>query len=310
MAFGVLFDFTGNSNASKVISAATMVNQSWFTDAVNHHKPIDLFVIIGHNPVRPTVSSSTLDTVFNAIRAIKPDTPIQIFGGHTHIRDFAVYDDKTTALESGRYCETLGWLSMTGINSTHFRGTKYPKGVPHPTQKAVKTSISTASAHLASSTSPSNLTYFRRYLDWNRVTFEYHAAGSQVKTFDTGLGVAVTENITTVRKELNLTSLYGCAPQTWCVSCQPFLSSGNIYSLLTEALSATIINQTRADIPRLIILNTGSIRFDLVKGPFTYDDSFIVSPFTDAFQFIPNVPYSLASVSTSLELLDAVLTKA
>ncbi|KAL8684919.1 MAG: hypothetical protein Q9218_008071, partial [Villophora microphyllina] len=61
------------------------------------------------------------------------------------------------------------------------------------------------------------------------------------------------------------------------------------------ALAATVINQTRADIPRLIIINTGSIRFDLVKGPFTFDDSFIVSPFDDAFQFIPNVPYTLAS---------------
>lgn len=43
-----------------------------------------------------------------------------------------------------------------------------------------------------------------------------------------------------------------------------------------------------------MIVNTGSIRFDLVKGPFTYDDSFIVSPFDDAFQYVASVPYSLA----------------
>jgi len=41
-------------------------------------------------------------------------------------------------------------------------------------------------------------------------------------------------------------------------------------------------------------VNTGSIRFDLVKGPFTYDDSFIVSPFNDAFQYIASVPYKYA----------------
>jgi hypothetical protein len=50
----------------------------------------------------------------------------------------------------------------------------------------------------------------------------------------------------------------------------------------------------RDRIPRYIIINTGSIRFDLVKGPFTYDDSFIVSPFDDAFQFIASVPYDMA----------------
>ena len=308
MAFGVLYDFTGNSNASKVIKAADMVQQSWFKSAVNYTEPIDLFVLLGHNPARPSTSGSTFGTVFNAIRASRPDTPIQIFGGHTHIRDFAVYDDKTTGLESGRYCETLGWLSMSGIQSSHYRGKMNPKGVPNPTMKAKNVGTSTASARLTTSTSASNLTYSRRYLDWNRLTFEYHAQGSQVKTFDTPLGASVTQNITTTRKELNLTALYGCAPQTWCVSCAPFGSSGNIYSLLETALSATIINQTRADVPRLIILNTGSVRFDLVKGPFTYDDSFIVNPFTDAFQFIPDVPYGIASVSVPYLAMLASLT--
>lgn len=127
---------------------------------------------------------------------MKPDTPIQIFGGHTHIRDFAVYDDKTTAMESGRYCETLGWLSLSGIQSSHYRGSMSPRGVPNPTMKAKNVGTSTASAGLASSTSTSNLTYSRRYLDWNRLTFEYHAAGSQIKSFDTAKGVNVTQNIT------------------------------------------------------------------------------------------------------------------
>jgi hypothetical protein len=129
----------------------------------------------------------------------------------------------------------------------------------------------------------------------NRATFEYHAKGSQSKAFDTPNGISVTKNITTTRKELNLTSIYGCAPQTWCLSCAPFLSNGSIYSLLDTALSATIITKERANKPRLIITNTGHIRFDLPEGAFDYDQSFITSPFTDAFQYIPDVPYSLAS---------------
>ena len=166
MAFGILYDFTGNSNVSKVIPAAQMVNQTWFQDALHDPHEVDLYLLIGHNPVRPTVSSSTFDTVFNAIRAVKPDTPVQIFGGHTHIRDFAVYDGKTTALESGRYCETLGWLSMSGLSSKTYKGCANPSGVPNPTMKAVKVNgSSTTSAALHSSTSPSSLTYFRRYLD-------------------------------------------------------------------------------------------------------------------------------------------------
>ncbi|GJC83614.1 secreted protein ARB_01864 [Colletotrichum liriopes] len=302
MAFGVLFDFTGNSNASVVTKAATMVTQPWFLSAVNYTEPIDLFLVIGHNPVRQTQSSSTLKTVFDAIRAIRPDTPVQFFGGHTHIRDFAVYDDKSTALESGRYCETVGWLSLTGVKSNNYKGTLHPKGVPHPSQKAISVATKTASSSLASATGNSSITYFRRYLDWNTLTFEYHAVGSQGKAFNTSKGVSVSQNITATRKNLNLTSLYGCAPQTWCINCAPFMSNASVFSLTTAALAATIITEERASTPRIIIANTGHIRFDLAQGPFDYDSSFIVSPFTDGFQYIPDVPWAFArQVTDGLE---------
>ena len=86
MAFGVLYDFTGNSNVSKVIKAADLVKESWFLDAVNYPQPIDLFIVMGHNPIRTTVSSSTFGILYKTIRGLRPNVPIQAFGGHTHIR--------------------------------------------------------------------------------------------------------------------------------------------------------------------------------------------------------------------------------
>ena len=141
-------------------------------------------------------------------------------------------------------------------------------------------------AHLSRSKSPSNIKYSRRYLDWNRAIFEYHAPGSQSgsSAFDTPHGAAVTREITGARRRLNLTALIGCAPRTYCISCRPFGDAGNIYTgLLADAVAYAVVNVTRAAVPRLIVLNTGGIRFDLPKGPFTYDDSFIVSPYFDAF---------------------------
>jgi len=140
-----------------------------------------------------------------------------------------------------------------------------PRGVPNPTQPAVNATARNSTGN----TSTSNLLYQRRYLDFNRLTFAYHAVGSQDKTFDYHSGERVTELITTDRKKLNLTALYGCAPATYCQSCKPFGAEGNIFPLLATALAATVINQSRAANPRLILINTGSVRFDLVKGPFT-----------------------------------------
>lgn len=345
MAFGFLYDFTGNSNVSRVITARDSVNSTWFTNAVNYPQPIDLFVVLGHNPPRPTVSGSTFGTIYNAIRQMRPDVPIQVFGGHTHVRDFVVYDDMATGIESGRYCETLGWLAVSGLPG--YGNLSGPVGLPHPTQTATKTAFSPSPSSVVStaqqsvtatlSTGPSatatasgnsTVRYARRYLDWNRLTFEYHSNTSQVNglaptsaykfaprrlrprqlppsqegSFDTPQGTGVTNTIYQDRQQLNLTALYGCAPQNWCQSCAPFLSPGNIFSLLTTALQQIVVNPNRTDVPRMVILNTGSVRFDLFKGPFTFDDSFIVSPFTDTFQYIANVPFNYANVSPQIRV--------
>jgi hypothetical protein len=181
---------------------------------------------------------------------------------------------------SGHYCETLGWLAMSGVPSSSYHGIKTPHGVPNPTRKAGN---------------DSGITYARRYMDWNRLTFEYHAVGSQEDTFDYHSGLRVTEEITDTSRALDMKKLYGCAPATYCFSCKPFGDPGNIFSLVPTALSATVLNADRSKLPHIIIINTGSIRFDLVKGPFIFNDAFIVSLFNDAFQYIADVPYAVTS---------------
>ncbi|KAG4440478.1 hypothetical protein IFR05_004013 [Cadophora sp. M221] len=290
MTFGVIFDFGGNSNVSRIIKAADMVQQQWFLDAINFDQPIDLFLLIGHNPIRTSDPVSSWPTVYKAIRAARPTVPIQIFGGHTHIRDFEVYDDRGTGFEAGRYCETLGWLSMSGINSSSYTGSRKPRNVPNPSRKAT-------------SNSTSGLVYSRRYLDWNRRTFEYHAASSQADTFDYQSGLRVSGAITDIRKSLNITYLFGCAPDTYCVSCQPIESPRSIYGLISTAVGDIVVKPSRSTTARYIIVNTGGVRFDLVKGPFTIDDSIIVAPFPNAFKYLPSVPYAMAR--TVLDSLNA-----
>ncbi|KAL2364403.1 hypothetical protein RJZ56_002661 [Blastomyces dermatitidis] len=303
MAFGVLFNFQKNSNVSRITKAEDMIKEKWFTEAVMT-KDVDLFVVIGHNPVRNTEPSSTLTTIQQAIRGMRPDKPIQIFGGHAHVRDFVVWDETSTGLASGRYCETVGWLSMSGIKSPTFKGSMKPHGVPNPSRKAIvkKSAWSQVPKHSCPEGEQSML-YSRRYLDWNRLTFAYHAAGSQDPKFDTHLGKWVTGDITEFRKANNLSTVLACVPKTYCATCKPFGEDGNIFKVLEEALAATVVNPSRADKPRLILTNTGSIRFDLIKGPFTLDDAYITSPFKNSFQFIPEVPYTQAK--QVLDILNA-----
>ncbi|PGG98761.1 hypothetical protein GX51_06620 [Blastomyces parvus] len=304
MAFGVLFDFQGNSNVSKITKGEDMIKEQWFTEAVKT-EDVDLFLVIGHNPVRSTEPSSTLATIQKAIRGMRPDKPIQIFGGHAHVRDFVVWDEASTGLAAGQYCETVGWLSMSGIKSPTFKGSMKPQGVPNPSRHAVVKNATSNQApnKTGCADGAKGMLYSRRYLDWNRLTFAYHAVGSQDPKFDTHLGKWVTGDITEFRKANNLSTVLACVPKTYCANCIPFGEEGNIYKLLATALSATVVNASRADKPRLIITNTGSIRFDLLKGPFTLDDAYITSPFKNPFHFIPDVPYEQAK--QVLDILNA-----
>jgi hypothetical protein len=122
---------------------------------------------------------------------------------------------------------------MSGIKSSNFTGNLKPRGVPNPTRRPTTNSTS-------------GLVYSRRYLDWNRLTFEYHAIGSQSATkFDLHSGLQVSGEIAKTRKELDLALLYGCAPATYCITCRPYGDPGNIYTLVPTALGAIVVNSTR-----------------------------------------------------------------
>ena len=58
---------------------------------------------------------------------------------------------------------------------------------------------------------------------------------------------------------------------------------------------ALTINNTRAGIPNIIITNSGELRFNVFKGPFTKNDQLTAAPFTDSFLYIPNVTASIAN---------------
>lgn len=255
-SLGVLFDFTGNDVNTTVQTVADMVKEQWFAEAIAEEP--DVFLLIGHMPV----SYDNWPTVFDAVRAVHPLTPILIFGGHSHIRDCQQYDGRSMALESGRYMETIGWMS----------------------------------ADLEAANGNANISFTRRYLDQNRVTYEYHTEMSN-QTFDTAYGRSITDGLQELAVSFDLSYLYGTAPQDYTINQNPYPSNGSLLSLfIADAIPyALSINNTRDSIPSIFITNSGSQRFNILKGPFTKNDQLTASPFTDSFLYIPNITFSIAN---------------
>ena len=253
-SLGVLFNFTGADAGITVQDPAKMVLEPWFTQAIQEEP--DVFLIAGHMPVR----NDQFPVVVDAVRKVHPTTPIMVLGGHSHIRDCTQYDKYSMGLESGRYLETIGWMSMN-----------FTKDGP---------------------------TFSRSYIDANRRNYAYHAGlAAKPHKFDTALGKKITKEMNQVANAWNLSHVYGTAPQDYYLQRVPINDTSSLINFMTNKVLPTVIstsNPDRKDVPNLVIANTGSQRFDLYAGPFTKNDQYIVSPFTDAFQYIKDVPYKYA----------------
>lgn len=261
VSFGFIFDFTHNANNTVVQPVEETVKEEWFQQAIRE-KP-DLFVVTGHVGLR----MEEFDVIFKALRTQNWHTPIAFFGGHAHVRDALRYDSNSFAMASGRYFETIGWMSIDGLNI------KDDKDV-----SATKTA-----------------SFTRRYID-NNLYGMYHHTGKNETTFHTKQGKDTSDMIKRAREALDLDSHFGCAPKNYWMTRAQYPGEDNIYTWITDEVFPDIITtKGREDKARMAIINTGGIRFDIFKGAFTRDSTFIVSPFLSGFKYIPDVPYKVAS---------------
>lgn len=274
LAFGFLFDFTGNANNTFVQPVAKTIEEKWFQDAIR--EDVDLFLVAGH----VTLDGPEYNAIYKAIRGRNWDTPIQFFGGHSHIRAYHKYDSKAYGVQAGRYMETIGWMSIDGISAKR----------------------KTEGNSLELRSSSAGLSFRRRYIDNNLFGYHHHT-GLNESTFPTEHGRNVSKLIHNGRKALNLDHNFGCAPKDLWLNRAPYPSKDSLLSWLEEeVIPDIVVNQERQDKPRFAIINTGAMRFDIFKGTFTVDTTYIVSPFVSKLRFIKGVPYR--SAKRLLELLN------
>ncbi|EHA25299.1 hypothetical protein CBS63078_6361 [Aspergillus niger] len=294
MAFGFTLQDFKAPRTVYVQGYENITNETWFEDAMK--QPVDLYLLIGHADIGQSCKIKTryrgdqnpLICMKDWFRQNKPEIPLQILGGHSHVRNFICYDSGSSGLESGRYSDTVGWLALSNVApSDTWNGTKTLTDLPVPTRTC------TPQNPTSSSSMEKTVHLDRRYLDFNRQTFAYHALGvtgpDVPVSFDTPTGQYVTKDIEGTRGEWNLTTELGCAPQSYYISSSPYNCPDNIYTLVRSALNATVNRNDGS--ARLIIFNTYGIRYDLYQGPFTVGDAFTVSSYADAFLYLADVPY-------------------
>ncbi|PLW31410.1 hypothetical protein PCANC_16728 [Puccinia coronata f. sp. avenae] len=249
-AFGIIFDFTGNANGTIVQPPAQLVLEPWFKEAIRERP--DVFLLAGHMGI----TDADWKIVFSTVRQLHPNVPIIILGGHLHIRDCMQLDDRSMSLASGRYMETIGWLSVKNMGDE------------------------------------SKPEFSRRYLDPNRLTYAFHAG----EKFDTQEGLNTTHGLTKAAADFNITYEYGVVPQSFFGYRVAPTAKNSLNYLFTGpggVLESVIKNPARPH-PPFIVINTGALRFDVLAGNFTANDQLITMPFANDFVYVPDVPRPIA----------------
>ena len=285
MSFAFIFNFTGNSNASVVTPVGEAVQQSWFLEQVQR-TDIDLFLVAGHITLR---KSTEWNLIYSAIRQHHPSTPIQIFGGHRHVRDAVAWDASAIGTAAGRYCETVGWTTVDGLPANVTQA-KSPMG------KGMISITKSMPGYNFSQPASSNLTYSRQYLDFNRPTFEKHTE-STAQAFNTSYGLGITNNITSDINSLpELSEVLGCSPDSYYLSRFPISDPRSLLNYLTTTVFPAVVyaeGRNTSDYPRIILTNTGGFRYDLLKGAFTIDNAYQVNPYQNLWQYM-TAPWGVA----------------
>ncbi|KAH9470866.1 hypothetical protein Pst134EA_004783 [Puccinia striiformis f. sp. tritici] len=170
------------------------------------------------------------------------------------------------SLASGRYMETLGWMSLSGLDE--------------PEQKPKFTQC---------------------YLDANRVTYEFHEG----EKFDTLEGVQTSAKLTRAAEAFDIHHRLGVAPHSFFGYRVLSTSKESLSYLFTgpDGVFETIVKNREHSNPMLGIIHTTAMRADLYKGNFTSNDQYVTMPFDNFFQYVVDVPQKTAE--EVLGILDA-----
>ncbi|KAI8607523.1 Metallo-dependent phosphatase-like protein, partial [Chytriomyces sp. MP71] len=263
-AFSFLFNgfIAPKGTATNVIqtNVTDAVQQQWFTAALVE-KP-DFFLLVGHIALRGNYVQTPAPewtTAINAIRKVHPTVPIVVFGGHYHVRDFIVFPNDTSAygLASGRYLETIGWMSLS--------------------KSGVKSSVD------------------RRYLDANVATLNYHLGRDETAALGTSneKGKKMNSLIADAGKATNASVVLGYAPHDFYLS---RVNASDEYSTawLWEKYMSKTYQKPNAN-PAYFVSNAGTLRSDIFEGPFTIDNAFQCLPFANPLYVIEGLDFSVIS---------------
>ena len=269
LTFGFLYNMKDNVDIVTVEEVEDVVQEAWFVNALRD-EVYDGIVVLAHMHFEDPL----VTVILNKIREEVEDTmPIQFVTGHSHMRRYAVMDDWSTSLESGRYLDTVGFASF-------------------PTHGTIKKRRENNETPGVTSLVGDSFQY--RYIDANKDVLK-DSLGVEVLT--TRNGAALSEFIDTVQEKMGLTEQIGCADKTY------YLENATYHPQSLWGYFVRHVVPTEFPSDQVLLLSKGLLRYHLLEGRVQVGHILEVAPFNDTLYVWKDIPASvIQNLNTTLNL--------
>lgn len=258
LVLGFVYNFEQAANDSMVIHVQLSIKKQYFINAMAE-TDIDLVVVLNHIAPQATGYSDLLSDIWKEIRGYKPNTPIVLLSGHSHVEYFKWYDDNAFTLESGCYFQEIGRLRFTLDPNTG---------------------------------KLTNNTFAYDFIPTSREEFYTLSGVSDEHDFDTPTGLDIKAQIAVLWQEFNLGFKVGCSPMTYDTTLG-LDDPASAYGLLLNEMVPKVLFVNNSSTSQFFISSTGFLRYNLFEGVVNKNDVFTMCGFNDSYMYFPSMEGSM-----------------
>jgi 2',3'-cyclic-nucleotide 2'-phosphodiesterase (5'-nucleotidase family) len=252
LVLGFLYEMKDASEMVIVQSIHETMQEKWMRDILKDTQSTnDGIIVMAHMHV----TDALIQVILQGLRAkVGMDIPIVFVTGHTHIRAVDKPDATSISVESGKFMDSLGFVSVT-----------------MPVMEA-------------NDITPVVLRH--SFLEASKKELE--AALDRTDDWSTENGRELSDYIYETRESLGLLSVVACIPQTYNLNTSLYADN----SLWKFFRNNVVPNQLGLHSNAFIMLAKDAWRYDMFSGDNTLDDVYKVSPYNDTLVQFVGLPWS------------------
>ena len=254
LVFGFIYHLENPAPEVTVQDPADVVEETWFIDALRD-TPHSAVLIMAHMGT----DDQAIQPILDAVRHWDGDhMPVQFVAGHTHFRRWSQLDSFASAVEAGRYLDTVGFISFPNAD-TIVRTERQEDAQGLFRHEFVDASVA----------------MMKDYLNTE-------------DDFSTADGKALTEFILQTKIELGLDKIVGCSSIDYFMN-RSLEEPDSLWAVYRDHVVPSQLD-TEPSVHRAILISQASWRYDLFVGENTYDDIVAISPFNEPIFYVGSLP--------------------